>query len=282
MIRIRTMTAGDLDFAAARTAAEGWRSETRGEFELFLAHDREGCLVAEEEGKPIGIGVATAYGESGFLGELIVLPDRRGRGVGKMLLDEALARLGKRGVRNVLLDGVPGAVRLYERAGFRPVCRSLRFSGSIEGETHDRVRPMTGADWETVAAMDRAAFGEDRSDLLRVRFEREPELAFVLAPKGEILGFVLGRRGEGVVCASPWIVRPGTYCPADLLRALARRAPGVPVGLGVLETNTVAVGELRASGFDEKRAHSIRMVRGPSAALGGDPSCFSIGTAAKG
>jgi len=281
MIRVRRMTEDDLDFAAARTAAEGWRNETRGEFEIFLEHDPEGCLVAEWEGEPVGIGVATAYRDSGFIGELIVIPERRGRGVGRTLLDAALDHLEGRGVRNALLDGVPDAVRLYERAGFRPVCRSLRFTGMIEGETHDRVRPMEEGDWEDVVAMDRAAFGEDRGAYLRSRFERAPDLCKVLAPQGKILGFVIGRRGEGIVSASPWIVRPGTYCPADLLRALAKESPGVPVELGVLETNAVAAGELRASGFDEK-GHSIRMVRGPAAVLGSDPSCFSIGTAAKG
>ncbi|MBN1824795.1 MAG: GNAT family N-acetyltransferase [Candidatus Eisenbacteria bacterium] len=281
-MRIRTMTEEDLDFAAARTTAEGWRNETREDFENFLAHDSEGCLIAEEEGGPIGIGVATAYRDSGFIGELIVLPERRGRGVGAKLLGAALEHLERRGVRSVLLDGVPGAVRLYERAGFRPVCRSLRFTGLIEGETHGRVRPMEEKDWDAVRAMDREAFGEDRSFFLRRRFERAPELCLVLAPKEEILGFVIGRYGDGIVSASPWIARPGSYCPADLLRALAREAPDTPIELGVLESNGVAIGELRASGFEEKPTSSLRMVRGPSGDLGAAPACFSIGTAAKG
>ena len=45
------MQCQDLDFAAGCTAAEGWASETRAQFEGSLAHDAGGCLVAAEEGR---------------------------------------------------------------------------------------------------------------------------------------------------------------------------------------------------------------------------------------
>jgi hypothetical protein len=57
---IRTMTPADLDFAASCTAAVGWGAQ-RGEFELFYAHDAEGCLVAEAGDAP---GTPNALGAS--------------------------------------------------------------------------------------------------------------------------------------------------------------------------------------------------------------------------
>jgi hypothetical protein len=39
---IRTMRSDDLDFAAQCTAGEGWSTETRREFEGFLAYDAQG------------------------------------------------------------------------------------------------------------------------------------------------------------------------------------------------------------------------------------------------
>ena len=61
------MVYNDLDFAASCTGGENWASEGRTEFEGFFAHDPGGCLVAEEGERRIGIGIATPYGESGFI-----------------------------------------------------------------------------------------------------------------------------------------------------------------------------------------------------------------------
>ena len=128
---IRVMQAADLDFAASLTAAEGWGSETRVELEGSFGYDPGGCLLAEEDAERIGMCVATPYGESGFVGELIVAPSARQRGVGRALLDHAINYLQGRGLASILLDGVPAAVPLYERAGFRRVCRSMRFGGRL-------------------------------------------------------------------------------------------------------------------------------------------------------
>ncbi|MCJ7587284.1 MAG: hypothetical protein MUQ00_05195 [Candidatus Aminicenantes bacterium] len=69
---IRTMRDADLDFAAESAALENWPSETREAFENFLGYDPAGCFVAEIDGRPAGICVATAYRRSGFVGEIIV------------------------------------------------------------------------------------------------------------------------------------------------------------------------------------------------------------------
>ena len=79
-MNIRVMRAADLDFCLKAVEAEGWLSETRYTFETFLLHDQSGCLIAEENGQPIGMCVATPYRTCGFLGELIVIPRHRGRG----------------------------------------------------------------------------------------------------------------------------------------------------------------------------------------------------------
>lgn len=154
---IQPMCSFDLDFAAGCTAAEGWASETRQEFEGFLAHDPDGCFVAEVNGNPIGICVATSYGEAGFLGELIVVPEMRGRGVGHRLIGHAVEYLRSRGAQNIFLDGDPPVVPLYERVGFRKVCRSLRFGGRIQRQSHPHVRAMRADDLDTIGAMDRDA-----------------------------------------------------------------------------------------------------------------------------
>jgi ribosomal protein S18 acetylase RimI-like enzyme len=69
----------------------------------------------------------------GELESLSVLPSHRGRGIGGALLDAVDAAFDARGIRDVIvgaLAGNEGALRLYERRGFRPTWLYLsRFEG---------------------------------------------------------------------------------------------------------------------------------------------------------
>jgi ribosomal protein S18 acetylase RimI-like enzyme len=281
-VAVRTMQAADLDFAALCTAGEGWASETRVEFEGFWAYGPDGCLIAEADGQPIGIGVATSYGATGYVGELIVAAAWRGRGVGRLLMDRAVTYLHGGGAHSIYLDGVVKAVSLYERTGFRKICRSLRFYGRLEGRVSPAVRPMRAEDMETVSAADRQAFGADRRFFLNRRLRLYPELCRVLELGGEIAGFIMGRRATGIVSIGPWWVRPDAPRPADLLAALAHEAGDAVIGLGVLETNTPAVTLLRSLGLSEHPTPPWRMVLGESERLGVSPELYANGSAAKG
>jgi ribosomal-protein-alanine N-acetyltransferase len=280
-LTIRPMQPADLDFAAQCTAREGWASETRAEFAGFYAHDPAGCLLAEAEGQRIGICVATSYGVAGFVGELIVVPERRGQGVGRRLLERAIAHLHGRGTQSIFLDGVTAAVPLYERLGFRRVCRSLRFAGAIAGRSPAGVRAMHPDDLATVGQMDRQAFGADRAFFLERRLALYPELCKVLEYNGEISGYIVGRRGLNAVSAGPWVVRPEAPNAAALLESLAAAVPDGRISLGVLETNGQAVETIRALGLAERPDPPWRMVRG-AGELGVSPQLYAIGSAAKG
>ena len=279
---VRAMRSSDLDYAVGCAAAEGWTSETRQEFEGLLAHDPGGCLVAENEGRQVGICTATHHGESGFIGELIVAPDMRGRGIGRQLLECAIEYLRGRGAQNILLDGDPPAVPLYERAGFRIVCRSARFAGVPQAASHPHVRSMRAQDMDAVAELDREAFGADRRLFLERSLALYPEFSKVVERRGEIAGFILGRRGNGLVSAGPWIVQPGLERPADLLDSLAAEANGIELRVGVLETNIEAVATCRRLGLAEQPGAPWRMVRGLSGRLGLSRLAYAIGSASKG
>jgi ribosomal protein S18 acetylase RimI-like enzyme len=279
---LRSMQLADLTFAAACTAAEGWASETLATFEAFYQHDPNGCFLAELTGRPAGICIATPYGRSGFVGELIVHPEARGRGIGAALLNHAVEYLRKRGAETVYLDGVVKAVPLYERNGFRKICRSLRFSGTLKGESHPDVRPMQTNDLPAVFALDQHAFGADRSFLLARRLQLFPELCRVMVEDGKLAGFILGRRGEGRAAAGPWVIAQEARAPLRLLESLARQVGEVSFGVGILETNRRAAELIRSLGFAEREDSPWRMALGPSGDLGASPLCLAVGTAATG
>jgi GNAT superfamily N-acetyltransferase len=283
-------TPEDLDFAAGLTAGEGWASEVRSVFEGFFAYDPNGCFIAEADGQRIGITVATHYGENGFIGEIIVVPEKRGQGIGRQLLDHAVSYLQHRRAHNVLLDGVLRAVPLYERAGFRRVCRSLRFQGRIPGKMSPRVRAMLPEDLPAVRAIDRIAFGDNRGFFLERRLRLYPDLCQVLEEDGNIRAFILGRRmvstgdqpGVGMVAVGPWVVAPGVENPEELIESFTVAAGENDLTMGVLEKNEWATTLLRSYGLVERQGAPWRMVLGLEAYLGASEQCFAIGSAAKG
>jgi predicted N-acetyltransferase YhbS len=279
---IRSTNADDLDFCATCVTREGWLSETHAVFEGFLAHDPRGCFVAEENDERIGMIVATAYDTCGFLGELIVVPERRRQGIGRQLMEHAIGYLQARGCRSIYLDGDTPAVPLYQRLGFRTVCRSLRFLGTLDGKTSERVRQMTPADLGAVCAIDQSAFAADRSFFIRRRFQLLPHLC-LLHTNGERLdGFIMGQPGHGVVTGGPWFVADESTDPLVLLRALAHRCEDQRLRVGMLETNVSATAMMRSLQTFEETEPSRRMVLGPDLGLGTSPRLYAVGTPAKG
>ena len=281
-IIIRRMSPADLDFAAARTVAEGWYTETLLEIAGFYAYDPQGCLIAELEGKPVGMGFGMPYSGFGFLGELIVLPEVRGQGIGQALMQQIMSYLHACGCSTVFLDGVLPAVPLYERLGFRKICRSLRFRGSLQGRQHAYVQPMRTDDLQDVYTLDRATFGADRSFFLQRRLHFYPALCKVARSDGRLLGFCMGRIGHLGISVGPWVASAEMESPHDLLDTLALEAPGAPLAVGCLVANEKAVETLRRLDFVENPTSPWRMACGELEHPGNVTQNFAIGSPAKG
>jgi ribosomal protein S18 acetylase RimI-like enzyme len=281
-LRIRPMLAEELPLAARYTLAEGWLGEDLASFVAFYQHDPGGCFFAERAGQVTGMVISTCYGQAGFIGELIVDPAARNQGIGAQLLDHAVAYLYSRNATTVYLDGVLKAVPLYERHGFRKLCRSLRFYGKLPGKTGTQVQPMLPEDLESVCALDRVAFGADRGHFLRWRLERYLHCCKVLVENGRLLGFIQGKAGMGWAVVGPWVVAKGTPKPERLLENLACEIGNQTIRLGVLESNQQAVALIRSLGLMESTDSPWRMSTGPGNELGASSACFAIGSPAKG
>ena len=89
-------------------------------------------LVSRERSRPVGVAYLSFHWplEAGawvmWLEELYVLPERRGRGIGAVLLQAALDVARERGCVAADLEVVASharAANLYARAGFRPLDR---------------------------------------------------------------------------------------------------------------------------------------------------------------
>jgi GNAT superfamily N-acetyltransferase len=104
-------------------------TEERLAANLFGEHRYAENLLAEDDGEPVGFALffhnfSTFLGLPGvYLEDLFVIPEQRGRGIGRALLKE-LARLAvERGCGRLewsVLDWNSDAIGFYERLGARP------------------------------------------------------------------------------------------------------------------------------------------------------------------
>ena len=110
------------------------RNRTPADYGSFLGSQLEDpdivVLVADDNGDVIGYTYAAVEGydymslrgPAGVLHDIIVDPEYRGRGVGRLLLEATLAALKSRGAPRVVLSTAErneSAQRLFARAGFR-------------------------------------------------------------------------------------------------------------------------------------------------------------------
>lgn len=69
----------------------------------YLLRNPNTCFVAEENGELIGVIMSGHDGRRGFIHHTTVRDEYRGKGIGKELVDSALAALEKEGIHKVAL-----------------------------------------------------------------------------------------------------------------------------------------------------------------------------------
>ena len=87
---------------------------------------------------PDGFVLARAAGGEAEILTLAVMPERRGRGLGRALLEAAIMRAGELGARTVFLEvgaDNPQALALYAGLGFAQVGMRKGYYSSASGDT---------------------------------------------------------------------------------------------------------------------------------------------------
>lgn len=278
---IRVMTRGDVDFVMRLQEMVGW-GNTRADAERSLFYEPQGCFVASLGGVDVGIVNSFLYGDVGFIGNLIVLPETRGTGVGAALMKAAMDRLTRDGAGTIRLDGVQKAIPLYERLGFKGEYWSLRYGGVAAKAPHHSIEPLRREDLDKVAELDRRFFGLDRAQKLRRVQHDFPELCFKASKGGVMHGFIMAKPGASNVRVGPWICDPkhGEYAE-PLLNALSSAAAGRRLWVGIPEQNKASVKIVTAKGFAQMPS-SLRMSYGAHKKVENVSGIFGIGAPDKG
>ena len=123
---IRTATADDAATVLelwARGAGESSIANDASQIERMLARDPEMLLLAQLDGQVVGSVIAGFDGWRAHVYRMAVLPEARGRGVGRALVDAMEARFRRLGaVRSdaiVLLDNELGR-SFWKAVGYEP------------------------------------------------------------------------------------------------------------------------------------------------------------------
>ena len=105
-----------------RRYGEFLESQSKGPDRFVLVADLDGAVVGYVFGGIEGADYMVLRGPAGVIYDLVVDPDHRQQGIGKMLMDAALRVLAERGAPRAVLSTAEknvNAHHLFEREGFR-------------------------------------------------------------------------------------------------------------------------------------------------------------------
>ena len=195
---------------------------------------------------------------------IIVDARMRGRGLGRKLMDEALAKAGAREQRLVATaDGLP----LYKKLGFTPTGEIVQYQGTAKAVLPNQaVEVLEQPDIAELAAMDKAASGMDRAEL----FSKIAQNGTALRTEG---GFAMLRLfGRGYVVGP--IVAQDFLAAKSLMSAAATQVAGkflridMPEALAPVD-HAEKLGLTHAGG-------GIAMVRNPLQSTAADYKTFAL------
>jgi GNAT superfamily N-acetyltransferase len=259
MIRVRQMTADDLPLGLRLSRQAGW-NQTEADWRRFLFLQRDGCFLAEWQGTPAATTVVIVFGSVAWVAMVLVEETVRGRGIGTVLLEHALAFLDQRRVPTVRLDATPQGQPLYERLGFVEQFRLARYAGVLPPALD--VAEVTEApveQWEALAALDETVTGTNRRRLLLRLFAEQPGGVRCVRRGHCLEGFLVARPGHRAFQLGPCLASPEAG-PLLLADALGRHA-GQAVFLDVPVANKAATLWAEARGLAVQR-YLTRMCRG--------------------
>ncbi|MBJ6726259.1 GNAT family N-acetyltransferase [Geomesophilobacter sediminis] len=152
----------------ALATEEGWLCD-RWEFDFLLHKYPQGCFVWRENGESAGYVTSVRYGASGWIGNLLVPAKFRRKGIGRVLMEQAVATLLKDGAETVWLTASADGAGLYRKLGFVEI-DTIRRWGGLGGM--NGAQRCGGSDFLAMREIDRVGWGDKRDLILKLSLNR--------------------------------------------------------------------------------------------------------------
>lgn len=283
---IRTWTQADLTYVVESVQREGW-GHARRDVERCWNLEPNGCFIAESDNKLVGHIFSVLFGEIGWIGLLIVNPEKRGKGIGAALMEAAINYLEENGAKTIKLEAVEEAAPLYRRLGFVDAFDSLRFRGTPGRNEKQPHRPETAFlmhenDISEVAEFDAQYFGANRLSILRRLYGDFSQYCFAAKENQRINGYIMARKTLDELWLGPWVCADSQvagFLFDALFESVRKEATYLRLGFPALNTNARKLVEKLGFHLVGK---SIHMIRGDRKNQGDVTCIYGIGGPEKG
>ncbi|MCW9130312.1 GNAT family N-acetyltransferase [Bacillus paramycoides] len=218
--------------------------------------------VQNEQGEIIASAAIILYGGAlASIGMVIVHPDYKGRGIGKMITEACIGSVSEK--TPIMLIATDEGKPLYEKLGFQVVsyvskyiCSAYNASNKYIG-TEDFIMNYEEYDLEEVIKIDEDAFGTNREEFLKCRIIQSEQCIVIKDIQQNVLGYGMSIQTPENKIIGP-VVAKNDAMAMRIVHYLAREHNG-KLRIDVPEGKENFMKELEITGFQKVNKPPIMM-----------------------
>jgi GNAT superfamily N-acetyltransferase len=254
------MVFSDIPEVLALTNLMEWDLDV-GDFTFMMCLEPGGCFVAILDNKVVGVSTAISFGSVGWIGNVVVEPQYRGRGIGKALVGRAISYLKSIGVTTIGLYAYKHVMGFYEQFGFTANLEFLWLVCPTASWDEIEIPNSRKSSIKAVEELDVLCFGASRLKLLRRIQKAYPNMCRSAFKNGRVVAYVMGSKDKSADIG-PWVCLPGFEEEGfAIFRSLGREVRGLEVHVGAPAWRQDVLSFLSEMGF-VKKFSVIRMYLG--------------------
>ncbi|MBW2146466.1 MAG: GNAT family N-acetyltransferase [Deltaproteobacteria bacterium] len=256
-ITIRPMRHSDVPAVIELAQGERWYLQPE-DLQTSMDWTPTGCLAAESDGRLVGFVTSFLSDGVGWWGNLLVHPEERGRGTGRLLIRRVTEELEACNARTLIVVAARGREGLYRQFDFIPFQDLIMWVGPSSQGSDPRQVIHGEKEIHLALALDEQAWNFSRRPLL-MHLARRRELISVPSP----YAFLMHEPVKRFQFVGPWEACGGSKEAAgELLKKLfGRLGPGAFVFLKSPADNFFAAQILAENGFTPLETETM-MYRG--------------------
>ncbi len=249
MFEIRKFSADDIEYALALTDLIGW-GYSKKDFRWMMDFEPKGCFIAIKDNERVGITTTITFQNLGWIGNVIVSPKFRRKGIAAKLVNHAIEYLKSREIGFIGLYSYLETSNLYRNLGFKEDEHFTELCGNGNSFGTKDVRNIHFEDLNKIEEYDSNCFGFSRKKVLNKIFNEFKELCYLVFLDNEIKGYIMGTKSNDEVEIGPWIVNPKYDDQLDLLKTILNHERGKKINLGVPANNLELINKLKKMNFE--------------------------------
>jgi len=194
---VEPLTSGDLH-AVRLLQPEGW-GDILSTIQFYCTSNFCFPLKATVDGMVAGIGTAIIYGDTAWLGHIIVHKEHRNAGIGTKITQALIDLVNKTPCRTIMLIATSLGEPIYKKVGFEVQTQYVFLEDGALPEPDEFGKNITGFDnnYEALLQLDRSISGEDRKKL----FNEHVKNSSLYTDNKKLKGFYISTLGEGLIVA---------------------------------------------------------------------------------